>query len=157
AALLPGAGGVPGGPTTSIVLTLQGDRLDPATATDRANYRVTWLGPDGQRGTTDDQVIPLSSADQAAVYSPGPSVDIGTGLTHPAPIRQPVTLLFDSPLPAGSYLIELSPQIQSADFNIAEDSLLAGSSALAGHPLVQRGAGGFANGAEIEAHDLVFA
>ena len=32
--LLPGTGGVAGGPTTSLVLTFQGDRLDPATAED---------------------------------------------------------------------------------------------------------------------------
>ena len=56
--LLPGQGGLPGGPTASLVVTLQGDRLDTATAEDPANYRVTWLGPDGRPGTADDQVIP---------------------------------------------------------------------------------------------------
>ena len=45
---MPGIGTTPGGPTASLVVTLQGDRLDPATAENPANYRVTWLGPDGQ-------------------------------------------------------------------------------------------------------------
>ena len=44
--LLPGSGPDPGGPTASLVLTFQGDRLDPASAEDAANYVVTWLGPE---------------------------------------------------------------------------------------------------------------
>ena len=45
---------LPGAPATSLVLTLQGDRLDPGAAQDPANYRVVWLGPDGAGGTADD-------------------------------------------------------------------------------------------------------
>jgi hypothetical protein len=36
---------LPGGPATQIVLTLQGDRLDPSAAEDPANFTVTWHGP----------------------------------------------------------------------------------------------------------------
>jgi hypothetical protein len=155
--LLPNEAGLPAGHTTKIVLTLQGDRLDPATAENKTNYRVTWLGPDGQRGTPDDQVIPLSSAPQAVVYSPSSNVIPGTGRTHPTAVRQTITLLFDAPLPAGSYLIDLSPQIQTADFNPDEDGLLSDGGSLAGHPLVQRGPAGVAEGAEISASNLVAA
>src|SRR5262249_48039504 len=45
--LLPGATANPGGPTASLVVTLQGDRLDPATAQNASNYKITWLGVDG--------------------------------------------------------------------------------------------------------------
>ena len=57
--LLPGVGANPGGPTSTIVITLHGDRLDPASAQNTANYRVTWLGLDGNLGTPDDRVIPI--------------------------------------------------------------------------------------------------
>jgi Ca2+-binding RTX toxin-like protein len=155
-ALLPGAGGLPGGPTTSIVLTLQGDRLDPVTATDPRNYHVTWLGPDGQQGGGDDQLVPLSSGALPVVYSPGSNVDIGSGNTYPTAVRQTVTLLFDAPLPIGSYKIELAPQIQSADFNVDEDGLLAGVG-YQGHPISQLSGSGPQSGVSLEVHDLVFA
>ena len=99
-ALLPGAGSAPGGPTASLVLTFQGDRLDPDTAQHPANYTVTWLGPDGK------QVIPV----QSAVYDPGANIDVATGITYPTAVRQTVTLLFAGPLPAGSYEVALSPR-----------------------------------------------
>ena len=44
---------IPGGPVTSIVLTFQGDRLDPASAEDPANYSVTFLGPGTGGGCPD--------------------------------------------------------------------------------------------------------
>ncbi len=81
-ALLPGLGGMPGGPTTSVVVTLQGDRLDPTTAVDPANYTVTWLGPDGTAGTADDQVIPLATSGQSVVYDPAANVDVASGKVH---------------------------------------------------------------------------
>ena len=117
--LLPGRGGNPGGPTASLVVTLQGDRLDPATAEDPANYTVTWLGPDGLAGTADDQVIPLADG-QAVVYDPSTNVDVASGTTYPTAVRQTVTLLFANPLPAGSYRIDLPPAIQTAPFNADE-------------------------------------
>ena len=77
-ALLPSTGAAPGGPTASLVLTLQGDRLDPTTAEGPANYTVLWLGPNGA------QVIPLAAA-RAPSTLPAPT------WTSPAalPIRSP--------------------------------------------------------------------
>jgi hypothetical protein len=153
-ALLPGVGDQPGGPTTSIVLTLQGDRLDPATAENKNNYRVTWLGADGVPGQGDDQVIPLSSGVQSVVYSPSTNVDILTGTRFPTAIQQTITLLFDQPLPAGSYRIEVLPAVQTEDFNASEDGLLSGG-APNGHPLAQATDASLAGGAIITADNLV--
>ena len=60
--LLLGPGELPGGATASLVITLQGDRLDPATAQNANNYAVTWAGPDGIFGTADDELLPAPSA-----------------------------------------------------------------------------------------------
>jgi hypothetical protein len=128
-ALLPSAGAAPGGPTTSLVITLQGDRLDPAAAGDPTNYKVIWLGPDG------DQVIPVA-AGQNVVYDPSANVNVATGITYPTAVRQTVTLLFDQPLPAGSYQIELLPAIQAAPFSDDESAVLSASAGFTGHPLV---------------------
>jgi hypothetical protein len=150
-ALLPGVGAKPGGPTTNLVLTFQGDRLDPDAAEHPGNYTVTCLGEDGQAGTADDQVIPV----QSAVYNPGANVDVSSGRTYPTAVRQTVTLVFDQPLPAGSYQVELSPQIQTAAFNEAEGELLADPTHFAGHPVVSRVGGRIAEGVRLEAVDLV--
>ena len=99
--LLPGQGGQPGGATASLVVTLQGDRLDPATAENPANYAVTWLGPDGTVGTADDQVIPLATGFQSVVYDPSANLDVASGKIHPTAVRQTVTLLFGQPAPRG--------------------------------------------------------
>ena len=109
---LPGHRYQPGGPTTSLVLVFQGDRLDASTAEDPANYNVIWLGPDGIRGTSDDRKIPvgmgLSPESKVAVYNPSSNIDVASGRVYPTAIRQTVTLLFGEPLPAGSYQIEVS-------------------------------------------------
>ncbi|HKB40001.1 MAG TPA: hypothetical protein VKD72_26430, partial [Gemmataceae bacterium] len=160
--LLPGQGQNPGGPTASLVLTFQGDRLDPATAEHPANYRVTWLGPDGIAGTADDQVIPIQggTGNKSVVYDPSTNVSVASGNVYPTAIRQTVTLLFTDPLPAGSYQIELSPAIQTAAFNEDELGLIAGSTSLTGHPVVSRSGsqlGGVTEGARVTAQNLVFA
>jgi hypothetical protein len=152
--LLPGVSSNPGGPTASLVVTLQGDRLDPATAEDPANYTVTWLGPDGLLGTADDQVIPVASG-HSVVYDPSANVDVASGLTYPTAVRQTVTLLFASPLPAGSYQVTLRPAIQTAPFNDQEAGLLSGGSAFAGHPVVSVNAGQVSNGSQPTAPNLV--
>jgi hypothetical protein len=154
--LLPGVGGNPGGPTASLVVTLQGDRLDPAAAEDPANYTVTWAGPDGLFGTADDQAIPLA-AGPSAVYDPSANVDVASGTTYPTAVRQTVTLLFDQPLPAGSYQVTLAPAIQTAAFNADEAGLLSGGTAFAGHPVVRLANGQVVNGSLITALDLVHA
>jgi hypothetical protein len=154
--LLPGQGASPGGPTASLVVTLQGDRLDPATAENPANYTVTWLGPDGLPGTADDQVIPVASG-HSVVYDPSANVDVASGLTYPTAVRQTVTLLFANPLPAGSYQVVLRPAIQTAAFNDQEAGLLAGGSAFAGHPVVSLSAGQVVNGSQPTAPNLVLA
>jgi hypothetical protein len=154
--LLPGVGGNPGGPTASLVVTLQGDRLDPASAENPANYTVTWAGPDGVFGTADDQVIPLASG-QSVVYDPSANVDVASGTTYPTAVRQTVTLLFDQPLPAGSYQVQLAPAIQTAAFNADEANLLSGGAAFAGHPVVSLSGGQVVDGSQVLALDLVHA
>jgi hypothetical protein len=150
-ALLPGGNGRPGGPTTSIVITLQGDRLDPAAAEDTANYTVTYLGQDGLPGTADDRVISLSSI----VYNPGANVEASSGQNFPTAVRQTVTLLVDDPLPAGSYMIQLSPRIQAAAFTEGELDLLADKSSFNGHPAVSDIGGQITEGIRLKAVDLV--
>jgi hypothetical protein len=153
--LLPGQGGLPGGPTASLVVTLQGDRLDPATAENPANYTVTWLGPDGQPGTADDQVIPLAAGVQSVVYDPSTNVDVNSGKVQPTALRQTVTLLFSQPLPAGSYQVTLLPAIQAAPFSAGEASLLTAGSSFVGHPVVMSTTGTITPGSQIKATDLV--
>src|SRR6185503_18786856 len=114
--LLPGVNDLPGGPTTSLVLTFQGDRLDPGLAEDPSNYNVTWLGRDGVAGTKDDRAITPA----AAIYNPSANVDVSTGRTYPTAVRQTVTLLFDEALPAGSYRVEVSPSVGAAAFSTDE-------------------------------------
>src|SRR5206468_1667017 len=75
--LVPGVNGIAGGPTASLVLTFQGDRLDQAAAQNPANYTVTWLGSDGIAGTADDRIVAINAANaQAVVYDPSANVDI---------------------------------------------------------------------------------
>jgi hypothetical protein len=157
--LLPGTGALPGGPTTSLVVTLQGDRLDPASAENPANYQITWLGPDGLPGTADDQVIPLTglAGGQSVIYDPSANVDVASGQTFPTAVRQTVTLLFANPLPAGSYQVTLTPAIQTAAFNADEAGLLSGGSSFAGHPVVTLANGQVVNGSQITALNLVHA
>jgi hypothetical protein len=151
--LLPGLGQNPGGPTASLVITFQGDRLDPATAEDISNYQVTWLGPDGVAGTADDQVLSI----QSAVYDPSTNVNIASGNVYPTAIRQTVTLLFADPLPAGSYQIELSPTIQTAAFNDREPDLIVAATGLTKHAVVSLSGSLATEGDRLVAQDLVFA
>src|SRR5207302_645819 len=145
--------------TASLVLTFQGDRLDPATAQDPANYRVTWLGPDGLAGTADDRVIAIQggSGTKSAVYDPSTNVNVASGNVYPTAIRQTVTLLFADPLPAGSYQIELSPAIQTAAFNQDERGVVVVRGGLTGHPVVSHSGGPLAEGDRMMAQNLVFA
>src|SRR5262249_39552677 len=103
---------VPGGPATSLVLTFQGDRLDPAAASSPPHYTVTLHGVSG---FTADQVIPLASAPgaQAVVYDPGANLDVVSGLHYATAVRQTVTLLFDQPLPPGDYTVRIAPDVTS--------------------------------------------
>ena len=107
-ALLPGVATAPGGPTASLVITFQGDRLDPTTAENPANYTVT-SARHGQaitpRGPADTAASPPSTTPAPTSMSPAAS-------TYPTAVRQTVTLLFAHPLPAGSYEIELAPAVQ---------------------------------------------
>ncbi|MGO9114377.1 MAG: FG-GAP-like repeat-containing protein [Thermoguttaceae bacterium] len=147
--LLPGPGGQPGGPTASLVVTLQGDRLDPVTAQNPNNYVVTWSGPDGVFGTADDQVLPPPTS---VVYDPSTNVEIESGTTYPTAVKQTVTLVYDQPLQPGTYQIDLSPQIQTAAFNPDEINSLAGGTAiLGGHTLVSLNAGAIHDGAQVTA------
>jgi hypothetical protein len=123
--LLPGAGANrSGGPTATLVLTFQGDRLDPAQAENPANYRVIHL--EGNR-----EILIDAGDAQAAVYNPSANVDVGSGKQYPTAVRQTVTLLFDTPLPAGSYRIEVSNNVQAVPFNESERALIGDR-----HPVV---------------------
>jgi hypothetical protein len=148
---------LPGGSATSLVVTLQGDRIDPAAAQNPANYVVTWFGPDGVLGTADDQIIPVAATTQPIVYNPDANVQVASGRTYPSAVRQTITLLFDQPLPAGSYAIALSPNIRAASFNAGEAGLLTANTALGGHELVTAAGGKIANGGSFVATNLVTA
>jgi hypothetical protein len=147
-ALLPGAGAAPGGPTTSLVITLQGDRLDPTAAEDPANYTVIWTSPNQDVG------IPLA-AGQGVVYDPSSNVDVASGLTYPTAVRQTVTLLFDEPLPAGAYRIELSPAVQAAPFSDGEAAALSAAPGFVGHPVATVAGGAIVAGYDQDVRDLV--
>jgi hypothetical protein len=156
-ALLPGQFGGPGGPTTSLVITLQGDRLDPRTAETAANYHVFSLGQDGVTAPGAVREIPLNTTSgfQSVVYNPGANVDVTTGITYPTAERQTITLLFTQPLPAGSYAIQFDPAIQAAPISDSESVLLAPAANLTGHPLVAVVDGNVAAGPTPVVHALV--
>lgn len=149
-ALLPGATANPGGPTTAIVVTFQGDRLDPATAEDPTHYTVTAFGPDRLLGTDDDQTVSI----REVVYSPSTNVDVSSGRTYPTAIRQTATLLFDSPLPAGSYRVQ-TKGLQTESFNQDEVDLLADLPNFGRHPLVSLEGGFLTDNVSVTAIDLV--
>jgi hypothetical protein len=145
---------LPGGSSTTMVLTFQGDRLDPAAAENPANYTVIWLGPDGKG----HQVIPIGTnlpGNQAVIYNPGANVQVSSGRTYPTAVRQTVTLLFADPLPAGSYEIELSPAIQAKALNANELNLLAGAAGFTGHPVVTRVGTTVTEGVDRQVQNLV--
>lgn len=156
--LLPGAGDLPGGPTGLLVLTFQGNRLDLDVAEEPANYTVTFLGSDDTFGTADDQVIPLRADDpsrQPVIANPGSNVDVSSGQTFATAIRQTVTLVFDQPLPAGSYRIDISPNVQTRPFNRAEATQLENDSQFGGHPVVSFEDGQIVEGSVLEVQGLV--
>jgi hypothetical protein len=162
--LFPGAAaGTNGGPVNSSIITLQGDRLDPTTAQNPANYTVTWAGPDGVFGTADDQVIPIAAAGggQPVLYDRGANpVPNSSGRTFPATVNQTITLYFANPLPPGSYRVKLNPAIQSAPFNANETGLLVtdpnpADPKLTGHPVVSLPGGNLMEGSLVEGDNLV--
>jgi hypothetical protein len=136
---------------TSLVITLQGDRLDPTTAQVAKNYVITWAGPDHTFGTADDQVlVPSAGADgEAVLYDPGANVDIATGRQFPTAVRQTVTLTFADPMPAGNYEAVLKPGIQTAPYSSTEGNLLADPNQFTGHPVAS-----VANGKAVEGSNL---
>jgi hypothetical protein len=148
----------PGGPSTMMVLTFQGDRLDPTAAQDPNSYKVIWLGPDGKFGTADDQVISVGTnlpGGQAILYDPSTNVQVSSGRTYPTAVQQTVTLLFASPLPAGSYVIELTPNLQSASLNNLEASLIVPATGFTGHSVMSLVSGHMIEGATRQAQNLV--
>jgi hypothetical protein len=157
-ALLTSNSGRPGGPTTSLVITFQGDRLDQVAAENPANYRLVYLGPAGTAGPFTTQVIPIGTdVGESIVYDPDANLKASSGRTYLTAVRQTVTLLFSKPLPAGSYELDLLPAIQSAAFNADEADILAGRDDLAGHPVVSLQDGQVANGSQLQLTDLVLA
>jgi hypothetical protein len=141
---------MPGGPTTSIIISLQGDRLDPAAAEDTSNYIVTFLGADETLGTADDRMLSVAEA----VYAPGANVGINSGTERPENIRQTVTLLFDEALPAGDFRIQVSPNVQAAAFSEEELGLLTPRAGFTGHPVVSQN-DGVLEGSDLTVRDLV--
>jgi hypothetical protein len=139
--LLPDAGNQ--GPSASLVLTFQGDRLDAASAQDPANYLVTTAG---------GQDIPVAGA----LYDPGSNVDVATGVTYPTAVRQTVTLTFDQLLPVGSYQITVKPAVIADPYNQDEQALLAAS--MITHSVVSiTGPGQVVPGGSLTAPNLVSA
>ena len=80
---------------------------------------------------------------------------MASGKQYPTAVHQTVTLLFASPLPTGSYRVELSPAILTAPFNEEEQDLLADESQFAGHPVVFVTQGQVEAGSRWEASGLV--
>jgi hypothetical protein len=155
---LPGVGNRPGGPTSSLTLVLQGDRLQPETSQEPDHYRVTWLGPDRLPDTDDDRIIAIGAGlptTHAVVYDPSGNVEVSSGRTFPTAVRQTVTLLFSEGLPAGSYRIDVSPDVQAAWFNDEEPALLSAVPGFHGHPIVSFSQGQVIEGSRILAPDLV--
>jgi hypothetical protein len=146
--LLPGSHGRAGGATASLVLSFQGDRLDPLAAQDPANYTVTWLGPDRVAGTADDRTITVGAAGDAqpVVYNPSANIDVVSGVTYPTAVRQTVTLLFESALPAGSYRVEVSPKVGAVSFTASDSP---------SHPLVTLAPSGITEGADLIVRNAV--
>jgi hypothetical protein len=146
---------IPGGPATSIVLTFQGDRLDPTAASDPANYQV--LALQGGFGPRASAVIPLASAPgaQPVVYNPGANVDVVTGLHYATAVRQTVTLLFDKPLPAGDYEIIVSPNVTTPAFGDSEAGQLAEAGSVGGHTVVSVAGNTISNSSTLSAPGLV--
>jgi hypothetical protein len=144
---------LPGAPVTSVVITFQGDRLDPAAAQGPANYTVLWHPPGGTGDGA--RVIPLSPTSLPVVYDASANLNVASGLTYPTAVRQTVTLLFDQPLPPGNYEVVLSPAIQAAGYNADEASLLAGDSSFADHPVVSARNGIIVNGGAFAVTNLV--
>jgi hypothetical protein len=149
--LTPGANGQSAGPVSSLVVTLQGERLDPTAAQDSKNYQLIYLGVDGK---ATPQTIPLGS-DLSVIYDPGANIDVSSGEVYPTAVKQTVTLLFDNPLPAGSYEIRFSSNIVSAAISPGEADSLAGIPSLGGHELVSYSDGSIIGGAGVVANDLV--
>jgi len=131
--LLPGQGQNPGGPTASLVITFQGDRLDPATAEGNQQLPGHLARPrrSCRHGRRSGDCRP-----ERPVYDPSTNVSVASGNVYPTAIRQTVTLLFTDPLPAGSYQIELMPAIQTAAFNDREPALVVAATGLTKHPVV---------------------
>jgi hypothetical protein len=142
--LLPGSSGA--GSANTLVLTFQGDRLDPVAAQDPSNYRVIWLGRGRKRHTQ----LPAAVS---VVYDPSANIDVATGVTYPTAVRQTVTLVFASPLAAGSYRVTIAPLIHSQALSQDETTLLSGG----GHPLVQLKGKRIAQGASLTRARLVTA
>jgi hypothetical protein len=156
---LPGQGSQPGGPTTSLVLVFQGDRLDATSAEVLSNYHVIWLGTDGVLGTSDDREIQVGAGlppgSKAVTYDPGNNVDVSSGRTYPTAVRQTVTLLFGEALPVGSYRIEVSANVESAVFNVDELSALSDTMDLGRHPVVSLDGTGIETGPSLTMPNLV--
>ncbi len=158
--LLPGERGLPGGPTSALVLVWQGNRLDPTAAEKPENYRVTWLGPDNRLGTADDRILVVGAginSTPSVIYNPSGNRDVTSGRTYPTAVRQTVTLLFPDALPAGSYQIEVSPDVQAATFNSDELSLLTPRVGFTGHGVVSLVAGEIHEGVRRTIDNLVVA
>jgi hypothetical protein len=135
---------LPGGPATSLVLTFQGDRLDPTTATLATNYMITVGGV---------QVVPVS-----VTLDPAANTAIaGDGLTYATAARQTVTLSFAAPLPVGTYEIALQPGILAAPYSTSEAGVLVPDAALGGHVLVSAKNGMVHNGSDFIVPNLVTA
>ena len=92
---------------------------------------------------------------QSVVYDPSANLDVSSGKIHPTAVRQTVTLLFASPLPAGSYQVTLSPAIQAAPFSAGRDRSTLRRHRLRRASRGERDDGQITSGSQVTATDLV--
>ena len=146
---------LPGGPVSSLTVTMQGDQLDPSAFNNVSNFTVTWLGPDGS-GSADDQVIPIAAVGGGApvVYNQAADIQVASNLRYPPTARRTINLLFANPLPAGSYQVTLGTGVQTAPYSASEAGLLVGAG-FDGHPVVSVAGGTISSGATFTATGLV--
>ena len=118
----------PGGPTASLVLTFQGDRLDPATAEDPRQLHRHLARPRWQR---------RSSPSPQAARRLRPQRQRRCRQRHHLPDGRPTDRHPAlRPAPAGRLLRDRAvPGDPGRPFNPDEDSLLAAAAGLTGHPV----------------------
>jgi hypothetical protein len=117
------------GPINTLAIWLRGDQLDPSLAGQSGTYTVLWQNASGIFEQLSDPIT-------AVILNPAASTQVMIGRQFPDSVQQSVTLVFAQPLPAGSYQIELSSNLQTLPFSSDENSLFPPDSVFDGRPPV---------------------